>query len=1144
MTAAGRAQQAWARGRSAVRAGLARRRRAATPGSSGPAEAAAGPPPRPGEPWWTGTPWAAVVGSGLFDETHYRSLVPGRVPDDVDALWHYATHGTPVGLDPNPLLSSWWYRSTYPDVAASGLDPLVHYLLHGAAEARDPGPGFATAWYLRTYPDVAESGLNPLGHYLVVGAAEGRRPRPASAEARTGRGPSVVIVSGEPDTPGHRYRCERLAGAIVRLGGRARVVTVPEAAATHLPDIDAADLVVAWRAAWGDEVEAVVDRARKAGAVVAFDVDDLMIDPAVAVAEVVDGIRSQGLTEDEAQDWFAKMGRTAAAADVALTTTETIATELRRLGRPTWVVPNGVDDDTVVRSRLAARVRRSAPTDGLVRLGYAGGSRTHQRDLAGVIGPVADVLRSHPEARLVVFRHAVELDELVELDDLRHQVEVRDLVPHADLPGELARFDVNLAPLEVGNPFCEAKSDLKHFEAALVGVPTVASPTGPFLDAIDHGVTGFVPGDADGWRSSLDQLVVDADLRAEVGEAARRAVLWPTGELARTQVVGGLLDELVGSPPAAAAAFARARCRDGAARPPAPPLAERRIVVDHDHLRPSSVTVVVPVHDYADVVVEALESVRAQTLADLDLIVVDDASTDGSLEVVRDWLDRHHRRFGRAVLVAHAANAGVACARNAAFVLADTPHVLPLDADNVLLPTCAERLLGALGTSASAVAYPRIRHIGDSSELLEAGVVRGYLPYDAQRLVGSNWIDAMALVRVDAWAAAGGYRLGLGGWEDYDLWCRLAELGLPLEQVPEELALYRVHERSMLHGDTHADDDRLAAVHAAITAEHPWLHLVPDHPARPTAGPGAVAVGRHVGWDREAEGAAAIVAPVPSDRGDRLGERGRSLLEVLRCPETGEPLEEDPGGGLRSTVTGRRWPVVDGRPVLAADHEPVAFPADHVGNPLPDRARRLIAETDGWVLHLSGGGTRVGDDRVIEADLDLYEPTDVVADAHHVPLADASVDLVVACNAFEHYRRPEQVVAEIGRVLRPGGLVFVHTAFLQPVHEAPHHYANVTRWGLEAWFEGFDEVDLVVSDNFHPGFSLAWLASDLEQAVADELGPDPAALLADMALGRAAAWWRDPGTRAGDERWAALARLSQEAQSRLAAGFEYVGRRP
>jgi SAM-dependent methyltransferase len=406
----------------------------------------------------------------------------------------------------------------------------------------------------------------------------------------------------------------------------------------------------------------------------------------------------------------------------------------------------------------------------------------------------------------------------------------------------------------------------------------------------------------------------------------------------------------------------------------------------------------------------------------------------------------------------------------------------------------------------------------------------------------------MALIRKDSWLAAGGYRPGLSGWEDYDLWCRFAERGSYGLQVSEELACYRVHEQSMLHGVTHGRV-KDSVLFAEMSAAHPWLDLDERSPREVAAGFALPAPPRAPSSPVPVVRARAPEAQAKSDGVDSLSNgslsaRSRRLLPVLRCPETGEQLEEMPGGGLRSTVTHRVWPVVAGRPVLFPGRlEPEVLPEHHRGNPLPERARGLIAAVDGLVLHMSGGGTTADEERVVELDGAIFGPTDVVGDAHVLPFADATFDLVIAMNAFEHYRDPPAVVAQIERVLKPGGNVFLHTAFLQPVHEAPYHFFNCTAFGLREWFAPFDTIDLRVSENFHPGFALAWLASEVGELLETELSPRASASFRSATLGEFADLWRDPGTRDGDARWSACASLPEDALERVAAGFEYLGRR-
>jgi len=143
------------------------------------------------------------------------------------------------------------------------------------------------------------------------------------------------------------------------------------------------------------------------------------------------------------------------------------------------------------------------------------------------------VLRRHAESRLVAFRLGslpiLDFEEFPALRGLEDRIEWRDLVPLERLPDEVARFDINLAPLEVGNPFCEAKSELKFFEAALSGVATIASPTGPFRRAIRNGETGFLASTPGEWSDALETLIADPSLGRRISTAALREVLWRFG---------------------------------------------------------------------------------------------------------------------------------------------------------------------------------------------------------------------------------------------------------------------------------------------------------------------------------------------------------------------------------------------------------------------------------------------------------------------------------------------------------------------------------------------------------------------------------------------------------------------------------------
>jgi glycosyltransferase involved in cell wall biosynthesis len=716
------------------------------------------------------------------------------------------------------LFDAGWYAVTYPDVGAAGLDAARHYVTHGAAEGRNPGPAFDAAYYVAQHPDSLGAGTTPLEHYERHGRAAGWTVAPAPA----GPNPDVLFIAGEPDTPGSTYRCIRYAEAARAAGWRAGWMRLEQVTATDLIGVRVG---VLWRVRWSDHVRNIVHELRQGGGLVVCDLDDLMLRPELATPRVIDGIRTTQAGLASTRETFAQVRQAMLEADLCSATTDELAGHMRDWQKAAFVLPNGYDAAWLARSREAVRRRAAAPGDGMVRIGYAAGTLTHQRDFAVALPGLVRVLAARPTVRLVLFRTAegLELVTAEEFDPLvpyADRIEWRATVAHASLPDELARFDINIAPLEVGNPFCEAKSELKFFEAALVSVPTVASPTGPFRRCMTDGRNGFLAGDDEAWQNSLLRLVDDAGLRAAMGKAAAVDCLWRFGPRRRAAMTDLFLRQAIGGGDGARAFALQAQLRRAEERRGVT-LAPAEELFRHDTLAEAAVTVVVPCYNYADFVLEALESVRAQTLGPLHLVVVDDASTDAmATTVVLEWLRTHEARFGRAVLQRHRENAGLAAARNSGFAAAETEFVLPLDADNRLLPACCTRLLAAMeAADAPGFAYGSLRMFGAADGIFSN---EAYRPV---RLTGGNYIDAMALIARWAWAAAGGYDMPRGmGWEDFDFWCRLAELGLHGIHVDHVVAEYRVHGGSMLDTAVEVESAKQAMV-ALMERRHDWLRL-------------------------------------------------------------------------------------------------------------------------------------------------------------------------------------------------------------------------------------------------------------------------------------------------------------------------------
>jgi glycosyltransferase involved in cell wall biosynthesis/SAM-dependent methyltransferase/uncharacterized protein YbaR (Trm112 family) len=941
------------------------------------------------------------------------------------------------------------------------------------------------------------------------------KPVPRTSLGKRIPSPHLLYISGEPDTPGNQYRVLRYVRAAAENGINASWIKA-EDLPTHLEELESADILVIWRTPWSAQVEAAISVMRSRGKIVIFDVDDLMIEPDLARTQIIDGIRSQFLTEEGTRAHYTRIRQTMLAANLCFTATDELAWYTRWAGKTTFVLPNGFDRATHDRSRRARRLWLSTKNDEYIRIGYAGGSRTHQRDFSLAVEAIAKVLRETPRCRLVLFRTPdqklplIDIEEYPILTGLENRIEWRNLQVLENLPDELARFDINLAPLEFGNPFCEAKSELKFFEAALVDVPTIASPTGPFRRAIEHGKTGFLAASACDWYVHLKQLVDNPQLRAQVARKAYHSSLAKFGPMRRAQSFALVVEQLQAGDRAAWAFALSARLMSTPWD--APQVFESEVVFSADKMRSAAITVVIPLFNYEEYIVEALESVYTQTLEEIDLVVVDGCSTDHSLKVARKWVETHASRFNRVLVLRNKRNYGLSLCRNSGIDAAETPYVMLLDADNRLLPGCCEALLKTISESSAAFAYPTIRHFGASQALLSNA------PFEPQRFVAGNYIDAMALVSKEAWACVGGFKHVRHGWEDYDFWSRLTEIGFRGQWCSELLAEYRVHERSLVKRQVREDYRRLME---NFTLKHPWVSLV----------------------DRRGT----LKPPIPSSTLSEplTASRLDHLLPILRCPETKQKLALDQSGNqLRSVDGSRSWPIIDGRPVLSPGlRDPEIKPIEHISNEVPSVALDLIRQADGLVLNLSAGGTVEKFDHVVEVEYAIFRHTDIVGDAHSLPFDDETFSAVIALNAFEHYREPEKVAAELYRVLKPGGRIFIRTAFMQPLHERPWHFYNCTRYGLAEWFKAFETERLHVSPNFCPNYSIAWLASECEAALRNDVSAQSAAAFSAASIRSLIELWRDPSMRTKKSLWTDFERLQQSTQEIMAAGFEFVGRR-
>lgn len=109
---------------------------------------------------------------------------------------------------------------------------------------------------------------------------------------------------------------------------------------------------------------------------------------------------------------------------------------------------------------------------------------------------------------------------------------------------------------------------------------------------------------------------------------------------------------------------------------------------------------------------------------------------------------------------------------------------------------------------------------------------------------------------------------------------------------------------------------------------------------------------------------------------------------------------------------------------------------------------------------------------LVTSDVYLGFDTELVCDAHDIPFEAESLDGIVIQAVLEHVVDPVRCVSEIYRILKPGGLVYAETPFMQQVHMGRYDFTRFTHLGHRRLFRQFAEIDSGL--NGGPGMALAW----------------------------------------------------------------------
>ncbi len=283
--------------------------------------------------------------------------------------------------------------------------------------------------------------------------------------------------------------------------------------------ISLASLVIFYRVPGLDSVMDLIAECRRLNIKTLWEVDDLVFDEDVlktsSTINLLEPAEREGVING------AKLYRQAMlACDEGIASTSGLAKAMQEAGLETvYVVENALDDETLAAARsIEGRLKKQE--DGLIRIIYGSGTKTHNIDFLEAAPALANILKENPNVRFRIIGY-LELPEY--FDEVQSQIERIPFCNYTEYLTYLSECDISIAPLE-NFVFNDAKSNIKYLEASITKVASVCSPRAAFADVIVNGENGFLADNEQQWHEAFDTLIQNPELRDSMAQAAYRTV--------------------------------------------------------------------------------------------------------------------------------------------------------------------------------------------------------------------------------------------------------------------------------------------------------------------------------------------------------------------------------------------------------------------------------------------------------------------------------------------------------------------------------------------------------------------------------------------------------------------------------------------
>lgn len=411
-------------------------------------------------------------------------------------------------------------------------------------------------------------------------------------------------------------------------------------------ELSTASVVIFCRCLYTKEVGKAISFLKDNKIPTIFDVDDLIFDE-----KYVDYLGPVRTKEDRRSIYLEKIRswrKTFDACDYITCSTLPLADHALNLGKKSYVVKNSINAHQLELSEKLILSKTYGSTKSEIKIGYFSGTNTHNIDFLEAAPSIYEILKTLPKVKLYIVGH-LDLPEY--FSPVLNKIIRLQLYPYLQMLECLSTMDINLAPLEMNNPFTDCKSELKIFEASIVHVPTIASATNTYAALIDNEKDGYLASTKSDWDRYLHLLIENPSLRKSISIEARKKAIgaFYFGEIAKKAfgIYQTIEKDFKGGIP--------------------------------------KVSIVSILFKKEDLVDNFLKSIYQQTYGgEIEVILIDDMSPDNSVKSVENFLESNGNPNISVKIIKNYENVGNCISRNRGILETSGEIVIIVDADVVI----------------------------------------------------------------------------------------------------------------------------------------------------------------------------------------------------------------------------------------------------------------------------------------------------------------------------------------------------------------------------------------------------------------------------------------------------------------------------